>query len=67
VLGHPNARRAKLQHRIHDFTTLDKCEARQITILINEQIKDEITNARRLAARMLKQVEIWPPYVVVFV
>jgi hypothetical protein len=41
--------------------TLDNRESRQIAILVNEQIEDEITDARRLTARMLEQVEIWSP------
>jgi hypothetical protein len=40
---------------------LGKREPRQIAILINEQVEDEIADARRLTARMLEQVEIWSP------
>src|SRR6516165_8637569 len=45
MVNNPDSGRLKLQNRFHDFMALDKRQAREVVIVISEEVENEVMNA----------------------
>jgi hypothetical protein len=63
-LGYPNQRRLELKLGLQDLAPFDERKLREIAAFVDEQIKHEVADARRLRAEMLEQIEVWPARII---
>jgi hypothetical protein len=61
VVSNPESGRLEPQNGFHDFMALDKRQAREIAIVKNEKIEDEVMNARRFCSVVLQEIEVRTP------
>src|SRR5215469_4678935 len=59
IVRNADSGRLKLENTFHYFMALDERKAREITIVVNKKVENEVVNARGFCPVVLEEIEVW--------
>src|SRR6516162_1895439 len=59
IVRNADSGRHKLENAFHYFMALDERKAREITIVVNKKVENEVVNARGFCPVVLEEIEVW--------
>src|SRR5215469_7305209 len=59
IVRNADSGRLKLKNAFHYFMALDERKAREITIVVNKKVENEVVNARGFCPVVLEEIEVW--------